>query len=145
MPRQKNDGRGRLGGRTAGTPNKDNPLKTLLHEHSTEYFSKNIHPEDIRASVFIIDPKAENAMTLANAIKEEFVEQHKGEIFSQYEIDCISMRASDRAKAEIELLSFHTPKMQAISADMFVKDVNMKLAEKVRRLAAGEDISADEC
>lgn len=39
MPRQKNDGRGRLGGRTAGTPNKDKPLKTFLREHSLLYFT----------------------------------------------------------------------------------------------------------
>jgi len=38
MPRQKGDGRGRLGGRTAGIPNKDKPLKTFLREHSLSYF-----------------------------------------------------------------------------------------------------------
>lgn len=94
-------------------------------------------------SVFIIDPKADNAITIAETIKAQFVEQHKGEIFSQYEIDCISMRASDRAKAEIELLSFHTPKMQAISADMSVK-ANKTITDRISRLAAGEEIPADE-
>lgn len=142
MPFQK--GKPKTGGRAKGTPNKDNPLKTLLHEHSTEYFSKNIRPEDVNVSVFIIDPKADNAITLAETIKEQFVEQHKGEIFSKYEIDCISMRASDRAKAEIELLSFHTPKMQAISADMSVKDANKTITDRISRLAAGEEIPADE-
>lgn len=39
MPRQKGDGRGRLGGRAAGTPNKDKPLKTFLKEHSLAYFT----------------------------------------------------------------------------------------------------------
>ncbi len=38
MPRQKGDGRGRLGGRAAGTKNKDKPLKTFLREHSLSYF-----------------------------------------------------------------------------------------------------------
>jgi hypothetical protein len=142
MPFQK--GKPKTGGRAKGTPNKDNPLKVLLHEHSVDYFSKSIKAEDISPSVFIIDPKADSAMSIARVIKEEFVEQHKGELFSQYEVDCISMRASDRAKAEIELLSYHTPKMQAISADMNVKDANKGLTDRLTRLASGEEIAADE-
>ena len=39
MPRQKGDGRGRLGGRAAGTPNKEKPLKTKLREHSLAYYT----------------------------------------------------------------------------------------------------------
>lgn len=41
MPRQKGDGRGRLGGRAAGTPNKEKPLKSFLREHSLAYFIPN--------------------------------------------------------------------------------------------------------
>ena len=126
MPRQKNDGRGRLGGRTAGTPNKDNPLKTLLHGHSSDYFAKSTPAEEV------------------DFCNDEWREKHKGEVFSKFELDLLCMKATDRAKAEIELLSFHTPKMQAISADMSVKDANKALTDRITRLAAGEDIPADE-
>lgn len=108
-----------------------------------EYFSKNIHPEDISVSVFIIDPKADNAVSLAEIIKKQFVEQHQGEVFSQYDIDCIGMRPSDRAKIEVELLAYHTPKMQAISAEMSIQATNKTLADRIARLANGEDIPSD--
>lgn len=140
MPRKANDGRGRLGGRKAGTPNKDNPLKTLLRGQSMEYFSKNIHPEDISASVFIIDPKADNALSLAEIIKEKFVEQHQGEVFSQFDIDRLGMRPSDRAKIEVELLAYHTPKMQAIAADMTLENRNNTFEDRLASLAAGDDV-----
>lgn len=39
MGRQKNDGRGRLGGREKGTPNKEeNPIKKYLRAHSEKFF-----------------------------------------------------------------------------------------------------------
>lgn len=126
--RQKNDGRGRLGGRVAGTPNKDNPLKVLLHEHSTEYFLPSIAPDEIKDSFF--------ASTEEKAL---FVKKNKDRLFSQYEIDLMCMKAADRAKAELDLLAYHTPKMQAISADMSVKDQNKSFTELLLALAKGED------
>lgn len=127
MPRKKNDGRGRLGGRQAGTPNKDNPLKTLLHDHSVDYFTPSIKAEDV--DMF---PDA--------AHKADFISRHKGKIFSQYELDLLCMKASDRAKAELDLLNYHTPKMQSISADMSIKDTNLTFTERLLRVARGEDL-----
>lgn len=120
MPRKKNDGRGRLGGRQPGSLNKDNPLKILLHTHSVDYFTPSIPAETVD---FLRD-------------KKEYV----GKTFSQYELDLLRMKASDRAKAELELLNYHTPKMQSISADLGVKEQNQALSLRIARLAAGEDI-----
>lgn len=97
----------------------------LLHEHSADYFEKRISAEDAPFS-------------------EEWKEKHRGDVLSQFDIDLMCMKATDRAKAEIELLSFHTPKMQAISADMSVKDANKTITDRISRLAAGEEIPADE-
>ncbi|MBP5545745.1 MAG: hypothetical protein J6X59_00480 [Bacteroidales bacterium] len=146
MPRGRkaNDGRGRLGGRQAGTPNKDNPLKNMLHDHSVDYFTQNIAAKDVDLRYFIIDPEAENAQDLAREFKQEFVAQNKGRVFSRYELDLLFMSPSARAKVEIDLLAFHTPKIQAISADMSVKDSNHSFTLRLARLANGEDISADE-
>lgn len=124
MPFQK--GKPKTGGRAKGTPNKDNPLKTLLHEHSVDYFTRNIPAEEVDIG------------------NEEWKQRHAGEMFSHYELDLMGMKPSERAKAEIELLSYHTPKMQAISADMSVKDANKTLTDRISRLAAGEEIPADE-
>lgn len=120
MGRKKGDGRGRLGGRAAGTPNKDKPLKTFLREHSLEYFTPCIIEKD------------------------EETGQPTGRLLSQYDIDCAALDPADRVDAEIKLLKFHTPQMQATSVDVALTDVNMTLAQRLARLAAGEDINAQD-
>ena len=129
MPRKKNDGRGRLGGRQAGTPNKDNPLKSILHAHSVEYFTPNINADDVD---FLKDANGE---TLA---------EYRGLVLSKYDLDLIRMKASDRAKAELDLLGYHTPKMQAVSADLSVTQHNMSIAMRISKIAAGESITNDD-
>lgn len=119
MPRKKGDGRGRLGGRQPGTPNKDKPLKKFLREHSLEYFTPN---------------------------KEELDKDGNptGRLVSQFDIDIKCLDPVDRADAEIKLLKFHTPQMQATSVDMTITDENMTLAQRLARLAAGKEISGAE-
>lgn len=123
-------GRQKTGGRVKGTPNKDNTLKVLLHQHSVDYFTPVI-PADM--------------VELPNGVdKDAFLAMNKGKMFSRYENDLMLMKASDRAKCEMDMLQYTTPKMQAISADMSVKDANKDLTDRLTRLAAGEDIQAGE-
>lgn len=115
MPRKKGDGRGRLGGRQPGTPNKDKPLKIFLRQHSVEYFTPSI--------------------------KETDADGHPtGRLLSQYDIDVLLMAPADRVDAELKLLKYHTPQMQSTSVDMTVVDANQTLAQRIARLAAGEEI-----
>lgn len=116
MPRKAGDGRGRLGGRAAGTPNKEKPLKTFLREHSVQYFTPNI-------------PEMKSG-------------KPTGRLVSQFDLDCICLDPVSRADTEIKLLKFHTPQMQSTSVDITSVDVNMTLTERIARLARGEDISA---
>lgn len=118
MPRKKGDGRGRLGGRQAGTPNKDKPLKTFLRQHSVEYFTPSINEIDD-------DGKP------------------TGRVVSQYDIDVKTLDPASRVDAELKLLKFHTPQMQSTSVDMTVLDDNKTLADRLARLANGEDIIPD--
>lgn len=115
MPRKKGDGRGRLGGRAPGTPNKDKPLKTFLRQHSLEYFTPD---------------------------KPELDDDGKptGQLVSQFDIDMAKLAPVDRAEAEIKLLKFHTPQMQATSVDMTISEDNRTLTERLARLAAGEEL-----
>ena len=118
MPRTKGDGRGRLGGRAAGTPNKDKPLKTFLREHSIEYFTPNI--EEVKNG------------------------KPTGRMISQYDKDINALDPASRVDAEIKLLKFHTPQMQSTSVDVIGASVNITLAERISRLARGEDIATAE-
>lgn len=129
--RKPNDGRGRLGGRAAGTPNKDNPFKVLLHEHSVDYFTKSIPAEEV--DIFPEQNK-----------RAEFIAHNQGKVFSQYELDLLCMKAADRAKAELELLAFHTPKMQAVAADMTVKDKSAFITNRLLRIVAGEEVDSED-
>lgn len=116
MPRKKGDGRGRLGGRQPGTPNKDKPLKTFLREHSIEYFTPTIEQKDAKG-------------------------KPTGRLLSQYDIDILQLDPANRVDAELKLLKFHTPQMQSTSVDMTVTAENQTLADRLKRLARGEDIT----
>lgn len=115
MPRQKNDGRGRLGGRSPGTPNKDKPIKVFLRAHSVEYFTPN---------------------------QQEIGEDGKptGRIVSQYDIDIAMLDPADRVDAELKLLKFHTPQMQAASIDMSVEEKSVTIVERLKMLADGQEL-----
>lgn len=131
MPRKKNDGRGRLGGRVKGTPNKDSTLKVLLHQHSQRYFEPTIPLGDV-------DIANDND-------KARFIMLHDGEdMVSQYDVDLYCMKATDRVNAELSMLKYHTPQMQAVSADMTVKAANTTITTRLTRIVNGEDIAADE-
>ena len=117
MPRKAGDGRGRLGGRAAGTPNKDKPLKTFLRQHSVAYFTPSIEE---------VDEKGKKT----------------GRLVSQFDIDVACLDPTSRTDTEIKLLKYHTPQMQSTSVDMTIVDENKTLSERLARLANGEDISA---
>lgn len=94
-----------MGGRTAGTPNKDKPIKTFLRAHSQDYF----------------DPA-----------------RGKGGK-SQYEIDLACMEPAERVDAELKLLNYHTPKMQATTVDVAMSDGQQSLAQRLAALAKEND------
>ena len=115
MGRHKNDGLGRFGGRQKGTTNKDKPIKTFLREHSTLYFTPNIEEVDIDGNP-------------------------TGRMISQYEQDLKGMKPTDRVNAELQLLRYHTPQMQATAVDMTLSDEKSTISDRLMRLSEGEDI-----
>lgn len=117
----------KTGGRVKGTPNKKNAIKEVLREHSEDYFARVIPPEEVDDGCFC-DEKH----------KAAFVVRNHGKLFSQYDIDCMCMKPSDRAKAEIDLLNYHTPKMQAAAIDMAVNEEHMSIRQTLDQLAKGQ-------
>lgn len=118
MPRQKNDGRGRIGGREKGTPNKNNIIKNILKAHSEDYFSPD---------------------------KEEIGEDGKptGRIVSQFDLDLRNLKSVDRVNAELSVLKYHTPQMQAAAIDMSVDAQDRSFSTRLARLSNGESIAPD--
>lgn len=116
MARPKNDGRGRIGGRVKGTPNKNQHLKMFLREHSQDYFTPNIEEVDEEGNP-------------------------TGAIVSQFDIDVRAMKTSDRVNAELQLLKYHTPQMQSTNVDLGIKEGENVLNARLSKLANGEDVA----
>lgn len=114
MGRLKNDGRGRLGGRAPGTPNKENPLKGYLRAHSLEYFKPKpqinsdgtpreipIYVDGVKVKVLILNDSEGNPL-----------------VMSDFDVDMLQLKDVERVNAEIRLLEFHTPKMKSVDVDV---------------------------
>lgn len=116
MPRKAGDGRGRLGGRAAGTPNREKPLKTFLRQHSVAYFTPSVEEKDAKG-------------------------KPTGRVLSQFDIDTEQLDPASRVDAELKLLKFHTPQMQSTSVDMTITEDNQTLVQRLAHLATGDDIT----
>ena len=117
MARKPNDGKGRMGGRAKGTPNKDKPLKALLRDHSINYFTPSIEELDDYGLP-------------------------TGNLLSQFEIDIRSAKPAERAKLQRDMMKYHTPQMQATNVDMSVQQTSQQLTDRLSALARGEDIKS---
>ncbi|MBJ2188596.1 MAG: hypothetical protein JFR41_08235 [Muribaculaceae bacterium] len=54
---------------------------------------------------------------------------------SDFDRDMLAMPPTDRADAELKLLRFHTPQMQATAVDITLADGKRSLAERLAALA----------
>lgn len=64
--------------------------------------------------------------------------------FSKFDLDLLQCKPDDKVQSELTLLKYHTPQMQAVSADMTVKEANTTISMRLTRLANGEEIEAGE-
>ena len=87
MPRNKDDGRGRLGGRQPGTPNKDKPLKTFLRQHSQNYFETNITVDEKFISDFI------TRLSNYRAAKEEILTDEEQGVIAERINSVVNLKA----------------------------------------------------
>ena len=150
MARQKNDGRGRLGGRAKGTPNKENPLKGYLRAHSLAYFEPRIQTDPISGGTREIQ-------------RQRLVQDEEGNVYkvidlipltdhasglpltiSDFEPDMIALSPNERVNAELRLLEFHTPKMKSVDVDMSVSATDCTIEDRLRELCGGEMENGDE-
>ncbi len=125
----------KTGGRTKGTPNKENPLKGYLRSHSLEYFEPKPQvdtdgtPKKIYAYV---DGERIEIGVLADA-------DGKPLVMSDFDADMLALKPMERVMAELKLLKFHTPEMKAIDMDMTVEESSKTIEERLAELAASEE------
>lgn len=122
----------KTGGRQKGTPNKENPLKGYLREHSLSYFEPKPQTEPDgsprKINIYTKDGNIVHTIDLKDA-------QGKPLVISDFDVDMMQMESGERVSAHLRLLEFHTPKMKAV-------EVDMEAAVNVRTI---EDLLADLC
>ena len=110
----------KTGGRQKGTPNKPNPLKERLRAQSEKYFEPNVTIDDEELAKLLHIPV--------------------GSVMSRFDMDMAMMDPKDRAAIQEKLLRYHTPQMQAVSAEVSLSgDVTTTIGERLARLAADND------
>lgn len=115
----------KTGGRQKGTPNKNNPIKEILVNHSVEYFSKRLQTDPISGAAREIQ-RSRLVQDEEGYVKKiiETVPLTDSEGFplnlSDFEADMIALDPSDRVVAELKILEFHTPRMKS-------QDINMEV------------------
>ncbi len=134
----------KTGGRKKGTPNKSNPIKDILINHSVEYFSKRIQIDRVTGEARQIE-------------KSRLAQDEDGNIYkvidkipltdsdgfplnmSDFEADMLALNSADRVAAELKIIEFHTPKMKSQDINMEVNMGPRTIEDTLRTLCQGEE------
>ncbi len=134
----------KTGGRQPGTPNKNNPIKGYLKEHSEAYFAKRLQldhisggPREIQRPRLTQDSDG-NFRKVIDTIP--LTDENGFPLtLSDFEADMLSLEPSERVQAELRLLKFHLPEMKAVEMDMTVADTEQTIEQRLAALSAEEE------
>ena len=122
----------KTGGRQKGTPNKkDSPLKTILREHSTQYFTPRPQVDSNGA------PRKLSVYVNGEEVKVMVLADSKGKplVMSDCEVDMMQLDPSDRIMAHLKILKFHTPEMKSVDLDMDIHgSASLSIEERLKEL-----------
>lgn len=130
----------KTGGRTKGTPNKENPLKGYLRAHSLSYFEPKTQT-DADGNPRKIDFTDKEGIILETIVLRNA--DGSPRVMSDFDVDMLMMQANERVNAELRLLEFHTPKMKAVEVDMDMRASVVTIEDRLRELC-GETDEEDE-
>lgn len=134
----------KTGGRQKGTPNKNNPIKGILINHSVEYFTRKLQ----------IDKVTGGAREIQRA---RLVQDENGNVFkvidsipltnedgfplnlSDFEADMLALDSADRLAAELKILEFHTPRMKSQDINMEINTGPRTIEDTLEALCKGEE------
>ncbi|WP_286531279.1 MULTISPECIES: hypothetical protein [Muribaculaceae] len=137
----------KTGGRKKGTPNKNNPTKGILMNHSADYFTPR--PQvDLKGNPRVIqiikwDNSGDGPRRIVEDIEAVDMEG-KPLVMSDFEFDMKFLAAADRVAAELKILEFHTPRMKSQDINMEVNVGPRTIEDTLKALCGGEDDDEDE-
>ena len=140
----------KTGGRTKGTPNKDNPLKGYLRAHSLSYFEPRLQTDPITGGAReiqrqrLVQDEEGNVYKVIDLIPLTDHKTGSPLTISDFEADMIALNPNDRVNAELRLLEFHTPKMKAVEVDMDMRTSVVTIEDRLRELCGETDEGEDD-
>lgn len=139
----------KTGGRQKGTPNKSNPIKDILINHSVQYFTRRIQTDrvtgeirEIQRSRLVQDDEG-NVHKVIDTVPLVGPEGFPLNL-SDFEADMIALDPADRLAAELKLLEFHTPRMKSQDINMEVNVGPRTIEDTLLALCGGEEEGADD-
>lgn len=134
----------KTGGRQKGTPNKSNPLKGILINHSEEYFTRRLQTDQITGNAreiqrarLVQDPDG-NIRKIFDSIPLTDANGFPLNM-SDFEADMLALGPSERVAAELKILEFHTPRMKTQDINMEITAGPKTIEERLRQLASEEE------
>lgn len=139
----------KTGGRQKGTPNRNNPTKGILINHSADYFTPREQvevdgsPRTIQRIKFEND--AEGGQLRRSVVDIPAVDADGNPlVMSDFEFDMLYLSPADRVAAELKILEFHTPRMKSQDINMEVNMGPRTIEDTLKALCGSEEDEADE-
>ena len=138
----------KTGGRQKGTPNKNNPTKGILINHSFDYFTPREQvdidgkPRTIQRIKWV---NGVDGMPRRSVVDIDVVDADgKPLVMSDFEFDMMYLSAADRVSAELKILEFHTPRMKSQDINMEVNMGPRTIEDTLKALCGGGEEDEDE-
>lgn len=136
----------KTGGRKKGTPNKNNPTKRALLNHTTDYLTPRPQVDEEGKPKVIQRIKWKNSEDgpVRTVVEIPAVDSEGNPlIMSDFEFDMKFLSPADRVSAELKIMEFHTPRMKSQDINM---EINMgpRTIEDTLKALCGESGENDE-
>ncbi|MBD5313901.1 MAG: hypothetical protein HDS06_06750 [Bacteroides sp.] len=132
----------KTGGRQKGTPNKNNPTKGALLNHTSEYLTPRPQVDEEGK------PKVIQRIKWANGddgpyrtVVEIPAVDSDGNplVMSDFEFDMKFLSPADRVAAELKIMEFHTPRMKSQDINMEINMGPRTIEDTLKALCGGEE------
>lgn len=137
----------KTGGRQKGTPNRNNPTKGILINHSSDYFTPREQVEADGQPRMIQRIKFVNGMDgpRRTVVDIPAVDTDgKPLVMSDFEFDMLYLSPADRVTAELKILEFHTPRMKSQDINMEVNMGPRTIEDTLKALCGNTEDDEDE-
>lgn len=139
----------KTGGRKKGTPNKNNPIKEILANHSVDYFTRRVQTDRLTGNAREIQ-RARMVLDKDGNVKKilDLVPLTDSAGFplnlSDFEVDMFALDPAERVSAELKILEFHTPRMKSQDINMEMTIGPRTIEDKLKALCNGDDEEDEE-